>query len=74
MQRKDFAAAKRFAKAKLSFVVAKEALMRMQPWVRQGEEAFIEAKDGGLDQQTAIFEPIFSPFSKAHKYMYFRLV
>ena len=40
--------------------------------VRHGEEAFVAAKDDGLEQQTSIFEPIINPFSKAYKYLFLR--
>ena len=33
---------------------------------------FVEAEDDWMDKKIAIFEPIFGPFSKAYKYMYFR--
>ena len=58
-----FVEVKRLARAKLSFAFAKEALSEDNPRVCQGEEAFTEANDGGLDQKTTTFEPIFDLFS-----------
>ena len=64
---------KRFVEVK-KFTNVKKALLEDNPQVCQGEEAFVEVKDDGMDQKIPTFEPIFSPFFNPYKYMYLRVV
>ena len=63
---------KMFATMKLLLLRQREEQAGDDMCVFHCKEAFVAAKDGGMEQQTSIFEPIIDPFSKSYKSMFFR--